>query len=221
MTQENLPKDEAFQKKWKHLLLICKIRIAAIGVFLANFLWFLILWHMVPIVEYLMSQPHYASIIIGIVVQLAILIRTACLKPNNRCWLRFYYILDILNAISLIGTPFVLFHSGSRELESNETPFMSLETIFEGPLVSPKVFIAICMIVAVISVIAMIANLVLCSQLLYCSGYDAHYTQMTNHHGMSQVSLSGNMDQPQFTHRPSYNEYKVDIADDAKLVIDV
>jgi len=209
MTQENFSKNEAFQKKWKILLLICKIRIAAIVVFLATFLWYSILWNLF---KYLMEQqPHYVSPIIGIVVQLAILIRTAFLKPHNRCWLTFYYILDILNAISLIGTPFVLYHILG----------LQITLIFEIPYVSPKVFVVICMIVAVISLISVIANIVVCSQLLYCSGYDAHYTQMTNHHGMSQVSLSGNMDQPQFTHRPSYNEYKVDIADDAKLVIDV
>merc|ERR1719427_676656 len=208
-TQKNLAKNEAFQKKWKQLSLICKIRIAINGVFLGFVLWFLILWNLYIPNLYLYALPT------ALVINLALLTRTAYLKPHNRCWLQFYYILDILNAISFF---FILY---SYPVLKNQIIF-----IFEAPLLSPKFFIVITLIISVLQTITMIVNLVVCSQLLCCSGYDAHlYTQITNpsHHTMSQVLLPGDLDQPQLTHRrkSSSNQFTVDTSADAKLIVDV
>jgi len=200
--QGNFAEDEKFQKNWNYLAFICKVKIATHGVYFGIILWYALLWK---------KHELFASLIF-MAIYVALLVRIAFFFPRSKCWLVTYYVVDILNAIAVVG--FLLVSPQIVELAEVE---------FASQCASKKIYWIANFVLFLIQVITLVFSLVICNKLLCCPGYTAqHYHRLNNpsHHVIGQVSPPGYTEQPQ---KPTtgYTNYYADSRDDAKLIVDV
>jgi len=202
--QENLAEDQKFQKTWKYLAFICKVRIAINCAISGAFLWYALVWE---------KHELFASLI-TIAFYVALLVRIAYFYPRSKCWLVTYYVIDILKALAFVGILFVF-----------PQIFKIVELEFQLPFVSLKIYWVAVMVLSLIQVITLVFSLVICNKLLCCPGYNAqHYRRLNNpsHHVMGQVSPPGYTDQPTMTNPATgYTDYYADSRDDVKLIVAV
>jgi len=197
--QENLAEDKKFQKYWNYLAFICKVRIAMHCV------------HLVGLLRFGLQHEEFPSLIIK-AIYVALYVRIAFFFPRSKCWLVTYYVVDILNAIAVVG--FLLVSPQIVELAEVE---------FASQCASKKIYWIANFVLFLIQVITLVFSLVICNKLLCCPGYTAqHYHRLNNpsHHVIGQVSPPGYTEQPQ---KPTtgYTNYYADSRDDAKLIVDV
>jgi len=202
--QENLAEDKKFQKTWKYLAFVCKVKIAIYCAFFGVILWFNLLWE---------KHQLFASIV-PIAIHAALLVRIAFFYPRSKCWLVTYYVIDILKALVFVG---LLFNS------PEVVEMVKLD--FESEFVSLKIYWVAVMVLSLIQVITLVFSLVFCNKLLCCPGYNAqHYLRLNNpsHHIMGEVSPPGYTDQPTMTNPATgYTDYYADSRDHVKLIVTV
>jgi len=200
--QENFAEDEKFQKNWKYLAFICKVKIATYGVYFGIVLWYALLW----------KKHEFFASLISMAIYVALLVRIAFFFPRSKCWLVTYYVFDILKAIAVVGL--LVISPQIVELAELE---------FAYQYASMKIYWIANFVLFLIQVVTLVFSLVMCNKLLCCPGYTAqHYHRLNNpsHHVMGQVSPPGYTEQPQNPTK-GYTNYYADSRDDVKLIVDV